>query len=151
MRRKDREISADEALIVADKCEWAVVSMITPENEPYCVAVTIARIDNSLYFHCAKEGKKVECLRNEPKVCVLCIGDTCIQSDKFTTLYESAIIKGTAHEITEDYEKIEALRAICLRHTPDNMSQFDEAIEHSLSRTAIWRIDIEQITGKAKR
>ena len=39
MRRTDRERDADFALAVADKCEWATVSVVTPEGEPYGVPV----------------------------------------------------------------------------------------------------------------
>jgi hypothetical protein len=84
-------------------------------------------------------------------VCLTCVGDTQVQQDRFTTLYESAVAFGTASEVTEDNEKIEALRLLCQRHTPDNMGNFDQAINASLKRTAIWKIDVESITGKAKR
>ncbi len=47
--------------------------------------------------------------------------------------------------------KIHALRLICQRHTPANMAEFDEAIRRSLPRTAIWRIEIREITGKRKK
>jgi hypothetical protein len=79
------------------------------------------------------------------------LGDTQVQQDRFTTLYESAVAFGTAMEVTVDGEKIEALRLLCQRHTPGNMENFDRAIDASLQRTAIWKIDVETITGKAKR
>lgn len=31
------------------------------------------------------------------------------------------------------------------------MRGFDDAIERSLHRTAIWRIDIDELTGKRKK
>ena len=93
----------------------------------------------------------MECLRRHPRVCLTCVGDTAIQQDRFTTLYESAVAFGTAAEVTEDGEKVEALRLLCLRHTPDNMADFDRAVNASLARTGIWKITVEEITGKAKR
>ena len=71
--------------------------------------------------------------------------------DKFTTRYTSAILTGTAREVTDEAEKIRALRAICEKYTPENMSRFDAAIAKSLSRTGIWRIDVTDITGKCKK
>ncbi len=151
MRRKDREMPKEFALGVADKCEYAVLSTVNALNEPYCVPITIVRDKNSVYFHCAAEGEKVNCLRHNPKVCLACVGDTERAVDKFTTEYESAIIKGTAEEVKEDEEKIHALKLLCLRHTPTNMPNFDEAVNKSLSRTAVWKIDISEITGKRKK
>ncbi len=151
MRRKDREMPTDFALTVADKCEYAVLSMTDEGGNPYCVPISIARDEMAVYFHCAAEGKKIDCLKHNPQVCLACVGDTRRALDKFTTEFESAILQGTAHEVTDDEEKIHALQLLCMRHTPTNMAEFDEAIEKSLSRTAIWRIEIAEITGKRKK
>ena len=141
MRRKDREMDRNFALAVADKCEYATLGMTTPDGAPYCIPVTIVRIDDSIYFHTAKEGLKIDSLRKHPAVCLSCVGDTKRATDRFTTEFESAVINGTAVEVTDDDEKISALRGICQRHTPSNM----------LPRTGVWKINIESITGKRKK
>ncbi len=151
MRRKDREMDEAFALYVADKCEYAVMAMIDPDGAPYCVPLTIAREGENLYFHSAMEGYKLDCIRKDPRVCIACVGDTKRAADKFTTEFESAIIRGRASEVTERDEKIHALRLICERHTPANMADFDNAIERSLARTAVWRVVIGSITGKRKK
>ncbi len=150
MRRKDREMSAEFAYEVADKCEWMTVAVNGIDGAPYCTAVSPARDKNVMYFHCAAEGYRTECLRADGRVCVFCVGGTERQSDAFTTAYESAVIKGAASEVTDDEEKIRALRLICERHTPANMADFDNAVKRSLARTAVWKITIDEITGKAK-
>ena len=151
MRRKDREMPEEFAWEVADKCEWAVLGMTDQESGPYCVPVTIAREGKTVYFHSARAGRKVDCLRGDPRVCVTCVGDTERARDKFTTKFESAVMFGRAREVEDREEKVHALRLICQRHTPENMGNFDEAIEKSLGVTAVWRVDVEEITGKCKR
>ena len=48
-------------------------------------------------------------------------------------------------------ETILAPRALCQKLTPDYMgSHFARAIQSSPSATAVWRIDMDQITGKEK-
>lgn len=151
MRRKDREMDKTFALEVADKCEYALLSMVDVQGKAYGIPITIARDGTAIYFHCAKEGKKIDALRKTPEVCLTCVGDTCRALDKFTTTYESAIIFGKASEVTDDSEKIHALRLLCERHTPTNMENFDKAIQKSLSITAIWKIEILSLTGKQKK
>lgn len=151
MRRKDREMDKDFAISIVDKCDYAVVSMVMRDRTPYCVPLSVARVGNSLYFHCAAEGQKIEALSDNPTVCVSCVGGVCPSEDKFTTEYESTIIMGKAQRVIETGEKIKALKAICERYTPKNMDEFEDAIEKSLSITDVWRIDIEQITGKRKK
>ena len=72
------------------------------------------------------------------------------RAKSFTTGYESACIRGRAEEVTDTEEKIEALRLLCVRHTPANMANFDAAVKGSLARTAIWRVKVYEITGKRK-
>ncbi|WP_363316732.1 pyridoxamine 5'-phosphate oxidase family protein [uncultured Dysosmobacter sp.] len=151
MRRKDREMPAEFAWSVVDRCEYAFLAMTAEDGSPYGLPVTIVRDGNAVYFHSAMEGRKVECLRRHPRVCLTCVGDTQIQKDRFTTLFESAVAFGTASEVTGDTEKTKVLRLLCQRHTPENMAAFDKAIAASLHRTAIWKITVEEITGKAKR
>lgn len=152
MRRKDREIDREAAWEIAERCEYATVSMIDPSGAPYCVPVSIALdAGERIYFHSATEGFKTDCLSANPNVCVLCVGNTERLTDEFSTKYESAVIRGRAHPVSDDAEKIHALRLICERHTPAFMHAFDDAIAHMLHRTAIWAITVDEITGKAKR
>lgn len=150
MRRKDREMSAEFAWHVVDTCEYATLCTADAQNKPYGVTLSIVREDDKIYFHCAREGFKIDCLRLHPDVCMTCVGHTFRPDDDFTTAYESAVLRGTAEEVTDDSEKIHALRLLCQRHNPANMAAFDTAIEKSLWRTAVWKINVSEITGKCK-
>ena len=150
MRRKDREQSKDFALAVADKCAYAVIATVSADGTPYCVPISPAREGERLYFHCAHEGHKIDNLRRQNKVCVSCVGAQEPIPGKFTLKYESAVIFGSAEEVTDREEKIRALNLICKRYTPDNMAAFDQAIERQLDATAIWKIHIDEISGKGR-
>ena len=151
MRRRDREQPKEFGLELIDRCEYGVASMIDENGQPYGVVLNLVREEDRLYFHCAMEGKKIDSLRKNPDVCISFVGNVSPVADKFTTLYESAIVRGKAFEVKEDEEKIHALRILCEKLTPANMENFDEAIARSLNRTAVWRIDIDEVTAKAKR
>lgn len=151
MRRSDREMPKEFALEIVDNCAWATVSMIDADGQPYCVPVSIARAGEQLYFHCAQKGKKTDALRKNPKVCVSCVGDVCPSKTEFTTGFASATIFGQAREVADEQEKIQALKLICERYTPENMANFDSELARSLRVTAVWRIDMEEITGKQKQ
>lgn len=151
MRRKDRQMPKEWAMEIIDKCEWATLATIDTVGMPYCIPLSIARIDNAIYFHCAKEGKKIDCFKRSADVCLSCVGDTQKLDDQFTTKYESAMVFGKISQVLDDKEKIEALRAICQRHTPLNMPNFDAAIAKSLAITDIWKITIKDIDGKRRK
>ena len=150
MRRKERERDAAFAKQVLDTCVYATLSMVDEQGQPYCVPVNPARDGDALYIHAAMEGKKTDCLRAHARVCVAAVGRTRVPEGKFTMQYESAIAFGVAQEVTQEAEKVRALRLICEKFTPMDMDGFDAAVARSLARTAIWRIDIQSITGKSK-
>lgn len=151
MRRKDREMSEDFALGIIDKSEYAILSVVDINNKPYCIPISIVREGMMIYFHSAKQGFKIDCLNHNNDVCLVCVGDTHRMPDKFTTEYESAIINGIAIEVIDDAEKIHALKILCEKHNPTNMSEFDNSIKQSLFRTSVWKITINEIKGKQNK
>ncbi|MDR0411270.1 MAG: pyridoxamine 5'-phosphate oxidase family protein [Treponema sp.] len=148
MRRKDREMPRNFAEKVIDRAEFAVMGTVDADEKPYCVTLSMVRDGDCLYFHCAQEGKKVDCIRRNRNVCVTFVGETRIPDGKFTIYYESAVVFGEAREVVDENEKTHALRLICERFTPNNMENFDGAIVQSLKITGIWKIYINEITGK---
>ena len=62
------------------------------------------------------------------------------------------MVTGTAREVTDEAEKVLALRALCQKLTPGSMDggRFEAAIAQSLAVTAVWKIAMEEISGKEK-
>ena len=154
MRRTDREQSREFSLALIDHCSHGVAAISTGEDTPYCLPLSFVRVEDHLYFHCAKEGRKLDLLRRNPRMCITFVGDdepAFVPPAMYTTYFESVIVTGTASEVSDDREKIAALEALCRKVTPDHMGEcFHQAIENSLAVTGIWRVDMDQIIGKAK-
>lgn len=151
MRRKEREMPAEFGWQVADKCDYAVLAMIDTAGMPYAVPLSMARDGEKIYFHAAVQGEKTDNLRQNSNVCVVCVADVNPLPQEFSTEYASAIIRGQAAAVTDEAEKIRALRLICQRYAAANMAEFENAISRSLARTAVWRVDIASITAKRKK
>ena len=154
MRRKDRQQDREFSLALIDRCTHGVLALSTGEEAPYCLPLSLVRVGDCLYFHCAREGRKIQLLRRAPRVCVTFVGEdapTFEAPANYTTLFQSAIVTGTASEVLDREEKIAALRALCQKLTPGFMEHFDRAVEQSLEVTAVWRIEMDEISGKAKK
>lgn len=172
MRRKDREMDRAFGMNIIDQAEYGVVSMLD-EEEPYGLPLSIVRIGDSLYFHSAKEGRKVDALLRNPRVSIAFIGEKNIPenytvdeleemnndpekaiqfiSSVFTTEFESVIVTGRVDTVEEEVEKIQVMRAVCEKYTPDKMKYFDTAIRAGLSRTNVYRVPIEDLSSKRKK
>lgn len=151
MRRKDREMGCAFAEEVADTCDFAVISMISEDGMPYSVPVSAVRDGTVLYFHSAMKGRKTDCLRCHPRVHICCVRGVSPHRSQFTTSYESAMIAGSAQEVTDLSEKRAALKLLCERYCPGNMGAFENEFAASSARTAVWKIKIEEITGKCRK
>lgn len=149
MRRKSLQTSQATACQVVDQCEYAVLSMCDGDM-PYGVPVSIVRVGQTLYFHGAKRGKKANVLKRNSRVCVTCVSDARRVEEKLTEAFTSAIIFGTAELVEDEAEKRQALLALCQRHAPSNKNAA-RAVERGLAATAVWRIQIQEITGKQKQ
>ena len=157
MRKASRAMDATFALEVLDKAPYVTVSFTRPDGSPYGVPLSLARTDeNTFYFHCALEGDKLDCIAANPIVALSavtkCAPTVGPKDGSFTLQYKSAMAVGKAEVVTERNEKIEALRAICLRFLPHHMDAFDDAIARSLERTAVVKITLTAPpTGKRKQ
>jgi nitroimidazol reductase NimA-like FMN-containing flavoprotein (pyridoxamine 5'-phosphate oxidase superfamily) len=157
MRRKDREKDAAYALELLRDCEYATLATINTDGTPYCIPISPVLIGNSVYFHCATEGKKLDNISKNNAVCISCARNVNPIPENFTTEYESAVAFGKCEIVSDESdeakaEKIMALRAICEKYAKSNMDNFDsfnEKIAASLHRTCVCKILIEHITGKA--
>lgn len=150
MRRKDREKDRDFALKVIDRAEYGTLALTDRDGRPYCVPLSLVRCGEVLYFHSAQSGKKAESLSGRPEVWVSFVGRTQLAPEEYSTFYESAMVRGKAEEVTDTEEKRDALFALCRKYAPDHLDRFEAAMAKSLAVTAVWKVTMDEVTGKAK-
>ncbi len=147
----------DWALEIMHKAPYITVSFTRADGTAYGVPLSLASTNDKIwYFHCALEGDKLDAIASHPEVCLSavtqCAPTIGPKDGSFTLQYRSAIAFGRADLVTDEQEKIEALRAISERFLPHHMDAFDEAIHRSLHRTAVVRITLTAApTGKRKQ
>lgn len=157
MRKVSREMDSQWALEVMRKAPYITVSFTRTDGTAYGVPLSLACTDDRIwYFHCAPEGDKLDALAAHPQVCLSavtkCAPTVGPKDGSFTLQYRSAIAFGKAELVTDDEEKIRALRVISERFLPQHMDAFDDAIARSLHRTAVVRITLDEPpTGKRKQ
>ena len=70
MRRKEREILIKNDMISIIKEAKICRLGLCNNNTPYIVPLTHGYKDNCLYFHSAKEGMKIDMIKQNPHVCL---------------------------------------------------------------------------------
>lgn len=150
MRRKDKERDAAFAWDVLDQADYVTLAMTDAEGKPYCIPLTVAvdRAYGVLYFHCAREGLKLELLRQNSAVCLSAVSSMASVPRQFTVSYSSAVLRGRAQEVTDEGEKVKALLLLCTKYDPKGMDRFEGALEKYLPATGVIKILPEELTGK---
>lgn len=133
------------------KGEYGVLSMVDHTNIPYAVPTNFVFDGNeSIYIHCAPEGRKLKALSYCNDVTYVIVGTTHVLPARFTTNYESIVIRGKAHTGLPEQERYDALRLLLEKYSPEHINIGMKYAEKSFHRTELIRIDIQTISGKAK-
>ncbi|KUO68001.1 MAG: MFS transporter [Clostridia bacterium BRH_c25] len=150
MRRQDRKIDNEEAIRILEAGQYGILSTTGSSGYAYGVPISYTYSSSSIYFHCAMEGQKLENIMHNNKVSFCVVGPTTILSQSFSVNYESVVAFGRAKEVFED-EKQAALEALVSKYSAAFTKEGLEYIRKSSSVTRMFKIEIEHMTGKARR
>ena len=152
MRRKDREIVDKKVMVsIIEKAIICRVAMCW-QDEPYVIPMNFGYRDNYIYLHSAGEGRKLDILRNNDKVCIEFDVDVgLVQSQKACNTemkYKSVLAFGKAVILKDIVEKKKALDIIMHHYyNHDSLSVFHYP-EDTLEKVIIIKVKVEKITGK---
>lgn len=151
VRRKDRLLEEEAMISLLEKGEYGFLAMCGVNGYGYGIPINFVKEADHLYFHCAPEGYKLECLKENPKVSFCVVGQTQVVPGAFTTGYESVVVFGEIKESLSDEERRQALLLLVNKYSLAFKERGEKYIEKSFHRTHILRLDIRHLTGKCKR
>jgi nitroimidazol reductase NimA-like FMN-containing flavoprotein (pyridoxamine 5'-phosphate oxidase superfamily) len=150
VRRSDREITPHDSKDILDTAEYGILSTVDNDGQPYGVPLSYVRKGESIYFHCAVSGHKLENIGHNAKVSFCVVGKTRVLPDKFGTEYESAVVFGRASEVNGT-EKHDALLWLLEKYCSDFIEEGKRYIEQKAEITKVVKIEIDRMSGKARR
>lgn len=155
MRREDREVRDEEEIRrVIESCKVCRLGLLD-QGRIYIVPMNFGAMFEEgrliLYFHGAKEGKKLELLKENPRAGIemdcgheLAAGNSACQ---YSYYYASIIGDGKAEIVTEPEEKQKALAVIMKQQTGRDFTEFET--NPKLERAvAIIRVEVEEFSCK---
>jgi len=156
MRRKDKQIPErarlEEVLARARVCRLAMAEEGPQGPVPYVVPVFFASRGDKLLVHCAKEGRKLDILARNPRVCIEV--DECravFPADKpcaYSAVFRSVIASGTAALVQDPEARRAALDLLMVKYAGRATGPGFEFSDATLQNTAVLEITLDQITGK---
>lgn len=148
MRRKHQLLSEEESLAVLQKGSSGVLALLGDEGYPYALPISYTLVGESLYFHSATEGHKIDAIKKEPKASFCVIDMDVILPEQFTTCYRSVIAFGTMSIVEEPEELQTALMELAKKYSSSHIEHAGAEIARFEKHVSILRLDIEHLTGK---
>jgi len=164
MRRREKEIQnrevLEELLRSAPVCRIGLAPVPDSEGEerphadslyagyPLVVPVHFVHAGGRIYIHSARQGRKIEMLRRNPKVCVE-IDEfhglkPAQKACEYGTRFRSLIALGRARIVEDAGDKRRALQLLMEKYSGRS---FDFS-KREIDKVAIIEIRIEEVTGK---
>jgi nitroimidazol reductase NimA-like FMN-containing flavoprotein (pyridoxamine 5'-phosphate oxidase superfamily) len=149
MRRKEKEITnpseLEEILHKAHICHLGLID----DEMPYVIPVHYGYYQGQLFIHSANEGKKIDLLKKNPKVCFEIELDHQIHNTgipcNWSTTYKSVIGYGKAEILKDFNEKIIALSKLIDHYAPGTVYDFSKK---NVDNVTIICVTIDHMTGK---
>ncbi len=149
MRRKDKEITDPEAIVSIIRRSTVCRLGMSDDGQPYVIPMSFGYQDGAVYFHCAPEGRKIEILRKNPRVCIEfdvdCLLKTGDSACKWGFHFNSAIAFGVAAIIEDSTEKQAGLDIIMRQYSGDVFMYSESALD----KIVVIRVNVTELTGKA--
>ena len=152
MRRKKQELPREEAVGILRRATSGVLTLQGEGGYPYAVPLSFAVEDAPaglrVYFHCAPEGYKLECVARSEKASFCVIGADDVVPEKFTTYFRSAVAFGRVRVVDDGGERMHALKLLADKYAPGLDEGFEREVGELSCRTCVLRLDVEALTGK---
>lgn len=147
-RNKKQILSQERCREILSSSTSGVLSLMGDDDYTYGVPLSYTMKGDTLYFHCAKKGHKIDALNKHNKVSFTVIETDDIVPAEYTTYFRSVIVFGKARFIEEPDEQRAVLRQLAQKYSPDFMDGAEEEIDKGIKAVQIIALDIEHISGK---
>ena len=149
MRRGRQALGVDACRDVLARGASGVLAVLGDGGWPYAVPLSYAFDGEKLYFHCAREGHKLDAIRREARASFCVVDRDEVAPEEYTTYFRSVIAFGRVRVLEDEAQKRAAIELLARRYFPqDSAENRRRAIERERTGLCMLEMDIEHMSGK---
>ena len=149
MRRSAQALGVDACREVLSRGTSGVLALLGDGGWPYAVPMSYAFDGEKLYFHCAREGHKLDAIRREARASFCVVDRDDVKPAEYTSYFRSVIIFGRVRVLEDEAQKRAAIELLARRYFPeDSAENRRRAIEREWAGLCMLEMDIEHMSGK---
>ena len=151
MRKAARQLPAEEAEKVLKACSWGTLGLIGDDDFPYTVPLNYVYTDGCIFFHCASEGYKLECIKRNPKVSFTAVEKAEVDTESYSTFYRSVTVIGTAEILEDSTQRYGAVKKLCeALGAATDAPCIEKTLKGEMPSMTVVKIIPAEITGKQR-
>ena len=149
MRRCKQQLSVDECKAILRAETRGVLSMLGKDGYPYGIPMNhwYCTETGKLYFHGAKEGLKIELLRNHEKVCFTVFEKGTQKEGDWALVVRSVVVFGKMSFVEDEETAKRVCTELCRKFTNDE-DYIRRELETSLQHVLCLELSPDHIVGK---
>ncbi len=149
MRRSKQQISQEECIRILKEQKRGVLSMLGDDGYPYGIPLNhlYCEEDGHLYFHCGKEGHKIDAISRCDKVSYCVHDEGCRLEGQWPLHFNSVVVFGRMRLVTDE----DRMREICTKLTrkfTDDKEYLEMEMKNAFHRVLCLELIPEHMTGK---
>lgn len=150
MRRFRQELPEEESIEILKTAPRGFLSVIGDGGYPYAVPINFVYEDGWIYFHCAKEGHKLDAVRACDKACFTVIDTPVKEPGDWWYHVRSVICFGRIRIVEDGAQRDARLRTLGGKYFPQGYD-IERDMQQNAPRAEILEFTIEHLSGKRVR
>lgn len=150
MRRFKQQMTDDECIALLERAPRGVLAVLGDAGYPYTVPLDFLYADGHLYFHCAREGHKLDAIRRCNKVSFSVLNEGTKEPDSWWYHFDSVVCFGRITIIDDPTHTDTLLRQIGAKYFPQGYDLEDD-MQKNAPRAFVLDLKIEHLSGKHVR
>lgn len=152
MRRFKQQLTDDACAQVLETAPRGVLAVSGDDDYPYTVPLNFIFDPqrNRLYFHCAKEGHKLDAIARNDKASFNVMSACMRRENEWWCEFDSVTVFGRMRTVTDEHDRMRALYDLARKYFPDEET-VEREVQKDGARALILELVPEHITGKHVR
>ena len=150
LRRIKQQMSDEECIALLEQAPRGILAVLGDGGYPYTVPLDFLYADCHLYFHCAKQGHKLDAIRAYDKSSFCVLSDGVKEPDSWWYHFQSVVCFGRIHVVEDPARTDVLLRQLGAKYFPEGYD-----LEGDMSKNApnalVLDMQIEHLSGKRVR
>ena len=149
MRRKKQALHLETCEKILERGNSGVLALEGEEGYPYAVPLSYFYEKQKIFFHCARNGYKIEAIKRNEKASFCVIDQDQIVPEEYTTYFRSVIVFGKIRILESEEEKRRAIENLAWKYAPEEPEEKrNQAVDREFAPLCMLELSIEHISGK---